>query len=95
MAGAAHLAASGGRWCYEVEVLDEAGKLRVGLVGTSLGPQCAVVGDDACSWGFYNYDGDGRHRLCARGGGAGLRGGSERCRSGLGPLGSAPTRAAL
>jgi hypothetical protein len=55
MVGAAFLAAAGGGgggrgFYYEVEVLG-AGKLTVGFAGTNLGPQCRIVGDDACSWG--------------------------------------------
>ncbi len=29
-----------------------AGELSVGVAGTSLGPQCAMVGIDACSWSW-------------------------------------------
>ncbi len=53
----------GGRgYYYEVEVLEEQGYLRVGFAGTSLDPKCVALGDDACSWGCYSGDGDGRHR---------------------------------
>ncbi len=65
MVGAEFLAAAaGGAGCgyyFEVEVLDVQGWLCVGFAGTNLGPQCAQVGDDACSWGYYMGDGDGRH----------------------------------
>jgi hypothetical protein len=56
MAGTAHLAASGGRWCYEVEVLEAEpkGNLYVGLAGSNLTPQCSGVGGDACSWGIWD-----------------------------------------
>ena len=56
------MAAAGGRHYYEVYVLEAGGFLCVGFAGTNLGLQCAQVGDDACSWGFYMGDGDGRHR---------------------------------
>jgi hypothetical protein len=56
MVGAEFLAAAGagggGGFYYEVEVLAAKGYLYVGLVGTNLGPKCAVVGNDACSWGY-------------------------------------------
>jgi hypothetical protein len=63
--GAEFLAAAGGVGCargyyYEVEVLGASGYLFVGFAGTNLGPQCAIVGDDACSWGYQN-DGNVRH----------------------------------
>jgi hypothetical protein len=61
MAGAAHLAVSGGRWCYEAEVLEARGEITVGLAGTSLGPQCTTVGGDMCSWGSYGDGGDADH----------------------------------
>ena len=49
--GAEFLAAAGGGcYYYEVEVLEDSGNLYVGLAGTNLGPQCKLVGDDACSW---------------------------------------------
>jgi hypothetical protein len=64
--GAEFLAAAGGAGCaggyyYEVEVLDADGFLRVGFAGTNFGPQCGTVGNDACSWGFFWGDGNGRH----------------------------------
>ncbi len=64
MVGAEFLAAAGGGaggWYYEVEVLEAKGTLFVGLVGTNLGPQCAKVGGDACSWSCEN-DGYAWHR---------------------------------
>ncbi len=67
--GAACLAWTGEKsdegMCYEVEVLKAEGELLVGFAGTSLGPQCTVVGNDACSWGFFSGDGNGWHG-CAR-----------------------------
>jgi hypothetical protein len=54
-------AGEGKSWCYEVEVLDAEGELIVGFAGTNLGPQCTVVGNDACSWGFFSGDGNGWH----------------------------------
>ncbi len=58
-----------------MEVLEAKGDLIVGYAGTSLGPQCNRMGDDACSWSFFMGDGDGRHRCvlegCCRGEGVG------------------------
>ncbi len=72
LVGAAFLTATGGAgaggcFYYEVEMLEARGHLYVGFAGTNLAPQCARVGDDTCSWGFYSSDGDGWHG-CARGG---------------------------
>ncbi len=61
-------AGPGGRWCYEVEVVEPAGELLVGFAGTNLGPQCTVVGNDACSWGFFSGDGNGWHGCVATAG---------------------------
>ncbi len=65
MVGAEFLAARagevGGRFYFEVEVLDWFGKVSVGVAGTNLGPQCAFVGGDACSWGHWSFNGSGRH----------------------------------
>ena len=59
--GAAFLTAAGGKYYYEVEVLETEGRLYVGFAGTNLGPQCSCVGNDEFSWSFYMGDGDGRH----------------------------------
>ncbi len=64
--GAAFLTAAGGKYYYEVEVLEAQGRLFVGFAGTNLGPQCTTLGGDACSWSFFMRNGDGYHR-CTRG----------------------------
>ncbi len=51
----------GGGYYYEVEVLESKGYLRIGFAGTNLGPQCAGVGNDVCSWGYFMCNGNGRH----------------------------------
>jgi hypothetical protein len=84
LVGAPYLAEPRGQWCYEVEVLEAQGLLYVGLAGTSLGPQCAGVGVDECSWGFRTKDGDGRHGCARERGGAGRGGMLGRC----GPIGA-------
>ncbi len=64
--GAAFLTAAGGKYYYEVEVLDAEGYLYVGFAGTNLGPQCTTLGEDACSWSFNMGDGEVYHR-CTQG----------------------------
>ncbi len=66
MVGAAFLTAAGGKYYYEVEVLEAEGYLYVGFAATNLGPQCTTLGEDACSWSFYMGGGYGIHR-CTRG----------------------------
>ncbi len=63
--GAAFLTAAGGKYYYEVEVLEAQGSLFVGFAGTNLDPQRTTLGEDACSWSFY-IGGYGVHR-CTRG----------------------------
>ncbi len=69
--GAEYLAAVGGvegvlGYYYEVEVLIAKGDLCIGFAGTNLGPQCMLVGKDACGWSFIMQNGEGFHR-CVRG----------------------------
>ncbi len=51
--GAAFLTAAGGKYYYEVELLEAQGTLYVGFAGTNFGPQCSYVGNDSASWSFY------------------------------------------
>jgi hypothetical protein len=70
--GAAFLAtAAGGRYYFEVEVLEVGGdsELYVGFAGTSISPHCAGLGGDDCSWGV--FWGGGKLHGCARGVGGG------------------------
>ncbi len=74
--GAAFLATgAGGRYYFEVEVLEGDGDLYVGFAGTSIGPQSGVLGSDACSWGV--FWGGGKLHGCARGRGGGRKGGGD------------------
>jgi hypothetical protein len=56
--GAAFLCQAAGRVWFEVEVVDAAGGLRVGLAGTNF--RGTFVGGDAASWAVYE-DGETRH----------------------------------
>ncbi len=51
---------SGGKWFFEVEVLDAVGETRVGIAGTNF--RGSKVGGDEVSWAIYT-DGDTSHRL--------------------------------
>ncbi len=62
-AGAGYAGRSGGKWFFEVEVLDAVGYATVGIAGTNFrGAIRAEIGTDELAWAIYSGTGRTYHR---------------------------------